>query len=196
MSDTKVYHGSCHCGNVKYQVRLTLPPLITAERTAKTVRIYKCNCTTCHKMGMFHCRPINLTEDFILTTPAPSELGDYRVYDKKIGWFFCKSCGVRTFGLGGAWEETEINVDEWAGRERTEEGTEKVWKTKGALLQATSDSGEKITRDMHYVSVNAVTLEGVDLREWHEKGWIFYVDSLQSPREDPRYGKPHVGGMY
>ncbi|KAF2108852.1 hypothetical protein BDV96DRAFT_254608 [Lophiotrema nucula] len=195
MSDTKVYHGSCHCGNVKYQVRLTLPPLITTDPTAKTVSIYKCNCTTCQKMGFFHCRPINPEDDFILTSPDPSELGDYRVYDKKHGWYFCKNCGVRTFGLGGAWEETELDVDEWAGREKSKDGTEKVWKTKSADCMVTVD-GKQTTRNLHYLSVNAVTLENVDLREWHEKEWMFYVDCLRTPEQGPRFGKPYAGGMY
>jgi len=50
-----------------------------------------------------------------------------------------------------------------------------------------------------YLSVNAATLdagqEGLDLREWAEKGWIAYLDWLGETKED-RLGKPHEGGMY
>ncbi len=50
-----------------------------------------------------------------------------------------------------------------------------------------------------YLSVNAATLEagqeGLDLREWQDKGWIAYLDTKDGVEED-RLGKPHVGGMY
>jgi hypothetical protein len=50
-----------------------------------------------------------------------------------------------------------------------------------------------------YLSVNAATLEpgqeGVDLREWMEKGWIAYFDSKDKVVED-RLGVPHGRGIY
>ncbi len=50
-----------------------------------------------------------------------------------------------------------------------------------------------------YLSVNTATLEpdqeGLDLREWAEKGWIQYFDSRHEVGED-RLREPHVGGMY
>lgn len=50
-----------------------------------------------------------------------------------------------------------------------------------------------------YLSVNAATLdqdqEGLDLREWHEKGWIAYLDCKWGPGET-RLKEPHGGGMY
>ena len=77
----KVYNGSCICGDIKYQVRLTLPPVDTIgpngvymrneisfdsppnqhheastdnDSTAprEGTRIYKCNCSTCHKVRL------------------------------------------------------------------------------------------------------------------------------------------------
>lgn len=54
-----------------------------------------------------------------------------------------------------------------------------------------------------YLSVNAATLEarqeGLNLREWHEKGWITYLDTLgEQPNEngEDRLRVPHIGGMY
>jgi len=51
-----------------------------------------------------------------------------------------------------------------------------------------------------YFSLNAVTLdegqEGLDLREWHENGWVGYVDSLDDYGKPERGGKPHRCGMY
>ena len=73
------------------------------------------------------------------------------------------------------------NTARWGG----EEGT-KVWLTK--------PDGKK-----HYLSVNAVTLDegqpNLDLREWHEKGWVFYVDCLER-KGKPTFDGPYVGGMY
>jgi hypothetical protein len=48
------------------------------------------------------------------------------------------------------------------------------------------------------LSVNAVTLEPggeIDLKRWHEKGWIFYVDS-RFRKGGMRLGEPHDDGMY
>ncbi|KAF2472714.1 uncharacterized protein BDR25DRAFT_11134 [Lindgomyces ingoldianus] len=200
MSTTGVYHGSCHCGSIKYQIRLTFPPSLTdKDPAAKTIRIYKCNCSTCQKMGYFHLRPINASDDFILTSPSTiEELGDYRCFDRKVGWYFCKTCGVRTFGLGGEWEQVELDVEKWAGKEDGEGQAQKVWKTKPMDIKKVVD-GKEVTKSAHYVSVNAVTLEagqeGADLRKWHEQGWIFYVDS-KNHKEAMRFGEPHEGGMY
>jgi len=50
-----------------------------------------------------------------------------------------------------------------------------------------------------YLSVNAATLdagqEGLDMREWTEKGWITYLDAKDEVGE-ARLGVPHEGGMY
>ena len=50
-----------------------------------------------------------------------------------------------------------------------------------------------------YVSVNAVTLEpgqeGLDLREWTEKGWIMYGAKLKD-REAEDEKEPSGGGMW
>jgi hypothetical protein len=140
-------------------------------------------------MGFFHLRVASPPDDFLLLSPHPSELGDYRCFEKKHGWYFCKSCGVRTFGLGGEWVETEVDVEKWSGKEGGEGKTQTAWKTK-----AKGDGN-----GYYYLSINAVTLdagqEGLDLREWHEKGWVRYLDIL-AEKGEPRFGRPHVGGMY
>ncbi|ORY18934.1 hypothetical protein BCR34DRAFT_472711 [Clohesyomyces aquaticus] len=202
MSTTSGYHGSCHCGNIKYQIRLTFPPSLTdIDPKAKTIRIYKCNCSTCHKMGYFHLRPISIPDDFILTSPSTiEELGEYRCREKKVGWYFCKNCGVRTFALGGEWEQVELDVQKWAGKQESGAAKlEKVWRsTKGIEITQEVD-GKRVSKPVHYLSVNAVTLEsgqeGAELKEWHEKGWVFYVDS-KNRKEVMRFGEPHEGGMY
>ncbi|KAF2789001.1 hypothetical protein K505DRAFT_328536 [Melanomma pulvis-pyrius CBS 109.77] len=194
MSSTSVHHGSCHCGNVQYQIRLKFPPVLTPG--AESIRLYKCNCTVCHKMGFFHCRPISPADDFIVTSPSIEELGDYRVFAKKTGWYFCKSCGVRTFGVSGKWVQEEIDVEKWAGREGGEGKMQKVWRTEPKDIETEVD-GKTVTKKYHYTSVNAVTLEpggNVNLIEWHEKGWLYYVDSREETGEDR--AQPHHCGMY
>jgi len=85
---TNIYKGSCHCGHVKYQIRLTMPPsseigfdgtypvsyslaapyissqlnstsgskyFSSATEFEKGARIYKCNCSTCHKVWTTYC---------------------------------------------------------------------------------------------------------------------------------------------
>ena len=198
MSSTKVHHGGCHCGKVKYQIRLTFPPINKAG--AESIRIYKCNCTLCQKMAFFHVRPISITDDFVLTSPSTiEELGDYRTNTGKIGWYYCKDCGCRTFAMGGEWSEEEVDADEWAGRERGSGELQRVWKSRGRNMIIKTD-GKDENKFYHYLSVNAVTLEPgdvVDLREWHEKGWVFYVENrLKSGGTSIRFGEPHFGGCY
>lgn len=150
-------------------------------------------------MGFFHCRPISPEEDFVLVSPTNlEELGDYRVYSKTNGWYFCKKCGVRVFGIGAKWEPVVIDLASWAG-EKSEGGekTQLVLKT-APTTKTRVVNGEEVTKPYHYVSVNAVTLEpgeDVDLRMWHEKGWIIYVD-CRARTGAPHFGRPYEGGMY
>jgi hypothetical protein len=192
---TAAYPGSCHCGAVQYKIKLTLPPSTDLTNLEDSVKLYKCNCSACHKTGMFHCRPIDASEDFILITPSISDLGDYRCGSKMVGWHFCKTCGVRAFVVGGDWIEADLDVGSWSGKEST--GVQKVWKTKpGPTVSGVLD-GKEVTMPLHYVSVNAITLEGVDLKEWHDKGWVFYGNKRdESKGNDLRFGEPHEGGRY
>ncbi|KAF1997835.1 hypothetical protein P154DRAFT_524548 [Amniculicola lignicola CBS 123094] len=199
MSETKVYDASCHCGDVKYKVRLTFPPK-PGYYDAETIRIYKCNCSTCHKLALFHLRPIHPADDFIVTCPTDiEELGSYSPYTGFAKFYFCKKCGTRTFGLGAYWEQVDLDVEKWAGNENSEGKVQKVWKSNPKDLEYEVD-GKKESKTMHYVSVNAVTIEdgqGIDLREWHDKGWIFYVQNRdQTKGEDIRKREPHPSGMY
>jgi hypothetical protein len=71
------YHGSCHCGQTKYIAYLTLPPPTVAvdPYPGTTIRIYKCNCSTCHKAGYFHVRLKDAPNDFVLLSPIDPENG-------------------------------------------------------------------------------------------------------------------------
>lgn len=145
---------------------------------------------------MFHCNPANLAEDFIVTSPAKIEdVGDYRALSKIVGWYFCKSCGVRTFGMGGEWTTKEIDVAKWAGEEGGDGKVQKVIKSVPASDGKTNWEG----KPLHYISVNAMTLDGLDLIDAHNKGWVYYVNNRGKPGEvsfGMRFKEPYPGGCY
>ncbi|KAF2436274.1 hypothetical protein EJ08DRAFT_655950 [Tothia fuscella] len=182
------YKGSCHCGFIQYIIYLELPPLAPGApqdeaKDKNSVRIYKCNCKPCHKMGLFHIRLPSPPDDFVLLSPLDSfkELGDYTCNKDIIHFPFCKKCGVRCFAIDWEGEVVEKEVD---GEKKS------VW-----VLKKPPEGEQPKT----YLSINAHTIEagqeGFDLREWHEKGWINYLDELDEKEED-RYDVPHRGGVY
>jgi hypothetical protein len=125
------------------------------------------------------------------------ELGDYRCFSGVIRWLFCKTCAVRCFSLMGPGEVLERDVPEIKIPGRMEEGTEipeKVVGGKTVRVWVPKESEEGTI-----LSVNAHTLEakqdGLDLREWREKGLICYMDTLDE-KAGESYDRPHVGGAY
>jgi len=83
MSETKTYSGSCHCGNVRFEV--------TAEIASASV----CNCSICGRTGslMLSVSP----EQFKLVAGAEAQT-DYQFGKKTMHHLFCTTCGVRAFG--------------------------------------------------------------------------------------------------
>jgi hypothetical protein len=206
------FHGSCHCKHARFIAMLTFPPEDTTSNHPKpesTVRLRKCNCSTCHKMGtpspvgvffvsttlnapsaFFHVRPKDPYDDFILLSPLDPESGglsNYTCFDARINWYFCPKCGVRCFAFCGDSEVRSVDVEEWMGRLPAGDKTQ-VWVPKPS-------SSDKIS----YLSLNAHAFEpgqeGLDLREWVEKKWVCYLD-CKDELEDDRYSKPHIGGTY
>jgi hypothetical protein len=189
------YHGSCHCGHTRYVCYLRLPPSdLSADAPIDTVQIKKCNCTTCHKFGFVHIRLEDAPNDFVLLSPTDpfTQLSDYQCASGLAHFFFCGTCGVRTFIFGlyvEQGEKVQIDLEAWLGQESQGKMTE-VWRPKkeGYAEEKTA-----------MLRVNATSLdarqEGVDLGEWHEKGWIAYAERLEEKNET-RMGKPYPGGMY
>ncbi|WEW58919.1 hypothetical protein PRK78_004387 [Emydomyces testavorans] len=192
LSNRRPYHGSCHCGKVRYVAFVSLPPTVGPDVDRRTtVRFYKCNCTTCHKAGIFHMRVPNPTQDFVLLSPSDptTQLSDYTCFERNLHWFFCSTCGVRCFTIAGKGRNEEIDLEATLGKPSEGKRT-KIWR----MDEEDAEPGK-----MKYLGINAHTVdqgqEGFDMREFVDKKWVQYVDCKEwtSP---PRYDYPQSGGTW
>jgi hypothetical protein len=99
MTELKSYEGGCHCGKVRYSVKLDLSqPLVS------------CNWSICLKTGAV----LGFVPADAFTLKSGEEsLTDYQFNKKVIHHLFCSTCGVRSFGRGtrpDGKEMTAINV--------------------------------------------------------------------------------------
>ena len=193
-------HGSCHCGFTQFIVFLTLPHPFSSSNPPQPGQqeIYRCNCTTCHKLEIFHVHPANPRDDFILLSPLDPdrELSNYQTNEKLRKWYFCPKCGVRCLGFGGEGEtvvldltELGVNTEELGDHK---EGKREVWRAKW--------DGQKETQP--YVSVNGTSIdyrEDFDMRLLTEEKRVQYFDGRSEPEEkkkEARWNRPHYGGSY
>lgn len=82
----KTYHGSCHCGALRFECDLDL-----SRGTSK------CNCSICAKARFW--KAIVNTDAFRLVA-GDGALVEYRFGSKTIRHFFCSRCGIKPFGRG------------------------------------------------------------------------------------------------
>jgi hypothetical protein len=82
-------HGSCHCGAVRF--RCGFDPSSSTSR---------CNCSICSKTRLWKTEPMT-REDFEVLQGA-SELIEYRFASHRVAHMFCRRCGVKVYGHGGA----------------------------------------------------------------------------------------------
>lgn len=191
-------HGSCHCGWTQYIVFLTLPhPFSSSHPPQPTEQeIYRCNCSTCFKMSIFHVHPANPRDDFALLSPRDPDhdLSIYRCHSQAHKFYFCPKCGVRCFTLGGTGETAVVDSTELGDDDdsNNKEGKRGIWRAKW--------DGRDETRP--YLSVNGTTIdyrEDFDLRVLTEEKRVQYFDDRTEPEEkkkDARWERPHYGGCY
>jgi len=96
MLETKAYSGSCHCGNVRFEV------------TAEIANASECNCSICRRVGwlMASVSPAQ----FNLLSGADAQ-ADYQFGSKTMHHLFCKNCGIRAFGTFAADGQEKIVVN-------------------------------------------------------------------------------------
>jgi hypothetical protein len=83
----KTYHGSCHCGAVRFECELDLAKGPTS----------KCNCSICTK-GRFWKTVIKA--DAFRLLHGQQTLAEYSFGRGVIHHFFCRHCGIKPFGRG------------------------------------------------------------------------------------------------
>ena len=80
----KTYHGSCHCGALRFAADIDL-----------SHGTLKCNCSICRKRRFWPA--IIKPEAFRLLDGAPAV---YQFGARADRHFYCAACGVHTFGTG------------------------------------------------------------------------------------------------
>lgn len=85
MAELKTYQGSCHCGEVRYEVQADLGSVIS------------CNCSMCSRAGYLLAF---VPEKQFKLLAGKDALRDYQFNKKVIHHLFCGTCGVRSFGHG------------------------------------------------------------------------------------------------
>ena len=84
----QTYHGSCHCGAIRYEADIDL--------AAGTI---KCNCSICNKMRFWACVVPSARFRLVAGQDAVSE---YRFHLKRDGHCFCRHCGINVWSTGDA----------------------------------------------------------------------------------------------
>lgn len=77
-----LYHGSCHCGRIRFSVETTLD------------KVVECNCSICTKKGVLHHR---VAPQHFRLLHGEEFLTLYQFDSKEARHYFCKQCGIHPF---------------------------------------------------------------------------------------------------
>ena len=77
-----IYHGSCHCGKVRFSVETEIDKVVS------------CNCSICTKKGALHHR---VTPEQFHLLEGKEYLSLYQFDTKEASHFFCNNCGIHPF---------------------------------------------------------------------------------------------------
>ena len=92
-----LYHGSCHCGRVRFEVE------------AQITRLSRCNCSICTKKGALNLRVG--PEQFRLVA-GEDALTLYQFNKQIAKHYFCSTCGMHSFSRPrAAPDQYTINVN-------------------------------------------------------------------------------------
>jgi hypothetical protein len=86
MSELETHSGGCHCGKVRYEVKIDLGSPVIA-----------CNCSMCGRSGTLLA--------FVPATQFTLQAGqdvltDYLFHKRHIHHLFCRVCGIKPFARG------------------------------------------------------------------------------------------------
>lgn len=80
----QIYSGGCHCGAVRFEADIDF-----------SKGTFRCNCSICGK-GRTWLTGIGASDFRLLK--GEDALTDYQFGQKRIHHYFCKHCGIKTFG--------------------------------------------------------------------------------------------------
>jgi len=92
----RTYHGSCHCGAVRFSAEIDL-----GQPT------YRCNCSICSR-NRFWAAVVK--PDAFQLLAGEAQLTQYLFNSMRNEHYFCKTCGVRPFGKGNLGEMIGVNI--------------------------------------------------------------------------------------